>query len=531
MRVVGVELLDHPGVGNLVVDFRMPDHTAPRWVVIAGSNGSGKTAVLETIYAALIPTNLLLNSPNLRSSGRARVLVEIDGPGAETVLPDPIAPELFGHMREHWPDFNGYVVELDWENGGRYPGQRHITNLRHNTRIANASELPLLTQKPLSCFYSGAQLGFEVEPIRSVTAISNPAQVGLAAAVEFPLRGDATLAKQIPQLFVDLENADGTDALRWLRQNEVGRPLPEMIGGRIRRFTQAFERLIPHKRFQGIQTAGGELTPLFSDGLRQTPISKLSTGEKQIIFRGTFLLRQFEHLSGAVVMIDEPELSLHPTWQSGILDYYDRIVWEGHEETSQIILATHSPFVIHGSPGAKHVVLRRDAQTGEVSVDPTPSFVGVTPGEIAIAAFNLSEISFGRPQAPLGLITEGRTDAQILAMAWDILRGGPRPFALIPAGGATSIVNLVGEDPAKPGWLWDTVRPFGIDRFLCLYDFDDRGFGQWNGLIPQGRAAHEARDELRCVHRRRQDGRVWAALLPVPNYRQDYASLELFPIR
>ena len=80
----------------------------------------------------------------------------------------------------------------------------------------------------------------------------------------------------------------------------------------------------------------------------EIPIDNLSTGEKQIVYRGCFLLKDVNATNGAFVFIDEPEISLHPKWQMKIMDYYKGIFTdESGQQTSQIFAVTHSPFIIH----------------------------------------------------------------------------------------------------------------------------------------------------------------------------------------
>lgn len=68
----------------------------------------------------------------------------------------------------------------------------------------------------------------------------------------------------------------------------------------------------------------------------------MSSGEKQIIYRGGFLLKDAAAMNGAFVFIDEPEISLHPRWQK-IMDYYKGIFTdENGIQTSQIFVVTHS---------------------------------------------------------------------------------------------------------------------------------------------------------------------------------------------
>ena len=86
-----------------------------------------------------------------------------------------------------------------------------------------------------------------------------------------------------------------------------GRPPDAVRTRRVTRFTEAFARIAPNKRFEGVETVAGEHRVMFTEDGFRTPLADLSTGEKQAIFRGGFLLRRAEELPGAVVLIDEPE--------------------------------------------------------------------------------------------------------------------------------------------------------------------------------------------------------------------------------
>lgn len=76
-------------------------------------------------------------------------------------------------------------------------------------------------------------------------------------------------------------------------------------------------------------------------------IDLLSIGEKQIVFRGAYLLKNQKILNGGIALIDEPELSMHTLWQEKILDYYRNIfttpknIFYKNEQRVQMIVATH----------------------------------------------------------------------------------------------------------------------------------------------------------------------------------------------
>lgn len=61
---------------------------------------------------------------------------------------------------------------------------------------------------------------------------------------------------------------------------------------------------------------------MFKEFGKEMSIENLSSGEKQVVFRGGFLLKDRNSSHGAIVMIDEPEISMHPTWQLNILEFF-----------------------------------------------------------------------------------------------------------------------------------------------------------------------------------------------------------------
>jgi len=68
-------------------------------------------------------------------------------------------------------------------------------------------------------------------------------------------------------------------------------------------------------------------------------IENLSSGEQQLYARVVSLMILNPHNS--IVLIDEPEIALHPKWQIDIMKIYANI-----GENNQFIVTTHSPFII-----------------------------------------------------------------------------------------------------------------------------------------------------------------------------------------
>ncbi len=80
--------------------------------------------------------------------------------------------------------------------------------------------------------------------------------------------------------------------------------------------------------------------PLFRNESKvEFDINGLSSGEKQLFIR-LLSLKSLEP-EGCVILIDEPEISLHPSWQQRIVEVYKNV-----GKDNQIIIATHSPHII-----------------------------------------------------------------------------------------------------------------------------------------------------------------------------------------
>lgn len=80
--------------------------------------------------------------------------------------------------------------------------------------------------------------------------------------------------------------------------------------------------------------------PVFKNSLgKEFDINGLSSGEKQLFLRGLSL--KFLDANNSIILIDEPEISLHPEWQQKIIKVYEKI-----GINNQLIIATHSPHIV-----------------------------------------------------------------------------------------------------------------------------------------------------------------------------------------
>ena len=93
------------------------------------------------------------------------------------------------------------------------------------------------------------------------------------------------------------------------------------------------------KKFS-INPSDGFKIEMEMDG-RSIPISKLSSGEQQEIVMNYMLL--FEKIDNQIVLIDEPEISLHVAWQRLFISDLKEIAAISN---AKFIIATHSPDII-----------------------------------------------------------------------------------------------------------------------------------------------------------------------------------------
>ena len=101
------------------------------------------------------------------------------------------------------------------------------------------------------------------------------------------------------------------------------------------------------------------LSPQLSFGDAATAINSdaLSAGEKQML---SFLCYN-AFVKNSVVVIDEPELSLHVDWQRLLFP-----ILKEQGTSNQFILATHSPFIYSKFPD-KEIMLSEDRGAGALS--------------------------------------------------------------------------------------------------------------------------------------------------------------------
>lgn len=364
-KVRKIKFFDHPILKNMEFSFVGMDGKAVDTVIFAGENGCGKSTIIDELYNAVAGQTPASNITEY----------EVDG-------------EI-------------YTVRITRENEYSYS----TDYFDHNGKRVNVS-IPAF-----SAIYSDVDINFHSNGVSTVTSLTLDEQYRCK-------RSDSNLPTMINQLLVDIQALDDADIAKKLRENPTISYSDINIDERMNRFKNAFGRIFDNLEYSGIDNQNGKKVVLFKKHGELIPIDSLSSGEKQIVYRGCFLLRDINALNGAFAFIDEPEISLHPLWQMKIMEYYRSIFTNSSgEQTSQMFVVTHSPFIIHNENrrNDKVIVLARDDE-GKIIVRDEPEYYKCSSIELVKDAFSVSLFDEGHPTVYL----EGRTDEKYFNKALEV---------------------------------------------------------------------------------------------------------------
>lgn len=300
MKIKKVKWNNHPILGDLELDFLDTSNSAPYdTILFAGENGTGKTTILETI-------STFLN----RGSFEYFEFIEYIVNG-----------KIYKAVQANHPTVKDFYNMIN-DAGTTTPIQAN----KHNN--PQSIDTNILDIRHYGCVFSKARADYKTQKIKSTTT-----KILDSEKYDDDQEDDFTSLKQ---LIVDVQNQDTSD---YAELNESLGSTPKTwndfyITSKIYRFKNAFDTFFDKLKYEKVTNMDSEKAILFKKNNNSISIDKLSTGEKQIVFRGIYLLRNNKKLDGAAIMVDEPELSMHPKWQKNILKYYQDLFTEsGNQKT------------------------------------------------------------------------------------------------------------------------------------------------------------------------------------------------------
>ena len=328
MKIKKVKWNQHPILGDLELDFTNGITGEPfDTIVFVGENGTGKTTILETISSFL----------NIGSFEYFSYI--------EYVIEDKIYSAIPTIEKiDYTKDFFDI---LNHENNSK-------SNIRSNhVYIPESIKSNTIDPRYYGCVFSKARADYKTEQIVYTTTKHLDSE-----KYDTDNEDNFTTLKQ---LIVDIQHQDDSDYSK-LNQSAGMAPVawPTFYpNSKIYRFKNAFDNFFEKIKYIGVIDNKDYKSILFKKNDKDIPIDNLSTGEKQIVFRGIYLLRNSKILDGSTIFIDEPELSMHPKWQQRILTYYRNLYMDAttHKQKAQLFFATHSEHVLEKALSDKNNTL------------------------------------------------------------------------------------------------------------------------------------------------------------------------------
>ena len=358
--ITRIKWKNHNILGNLELDFTKEDGTAYNTIVIAGENGTGKTTICDTLAMFL--------------SGR----------GAITPF------DCIEYIVNDNKVFIYYDESINMHDAGFH--KRKLQDISQETIINQCKAVNYeqmmgdqLDIRSYGVIYSKARSGFATKQVKSTTTMQLDNDKSSIDDEE-----DFT---KIKQLIIDISEQDHSEYFA-LAKEKRGKNEEDFESfeknSRVYRFENAFNKFFDNIKFDGVDEQNSEEKRIiFKKYNKRISIDELSTGEKQIVFRGAYLLKNQKIFNGGVVLIDEPELSMHPLWQEKILNYYRNLFKTEDKQNVQMIIATHSEYVIKSALEDKEnvLVIALKNDNGKIKGHPV-----VTPA--ALSTITLAETNY-----------------------------------------------------------------------------------------------------------------------------------------
>ena len=278
--------------------------------------------------------NLNINFENDEKILDVVVLAGVNGTGKTTVL-----EVIYDYFENFQNDKNKINIELDLEEEN-YINQNNISK---ETYLNNLIKDSIKKEKTPKVIYVPAEINFQKVKFNLLALYKK----------RFLNKIDSYIITDIPfYIQMKIINTANKES-----EKKLGNVRDEIIA----EINGIFDILDMDTRLIGMSTETTEILPIFTNSAGDKfDINELSSGEKQLFLR-TLAIKMLNP-ENSIILIDEPELSLHPKWQQRIVDVYRKI-----GKNNQIIIATHSPHIL-GSVKKENIMLLDKDGEGKIVV-------------------------------------------------------------------------------------------------------------------------------------------------------------------
>ena len=320
MKIEKVHIKNVKGIKDLELSFKKDDKILDL-IVLAGVNGSGKTTILEAIKD-------FFNNANVNYSHLEKSNVNL------AVFFEDFEKNKIEEAEKYSDNFKHALWEF-FNTLRSYDYYRKDSNDYYQNQIAKRFDIPP------KIIYVPAENKFEEIQTYSTTLLKK---------YEFINIINSNVIKDIPSYIATRRNYLATIE-EDLTMKEITNKVVDEING-------IFNILELDVKLKGF-SKDEKTMPIFENSAgEEFDINDLSSGEKQLFLR-TLSIKMLEP-KNSIILIDEPELSLHPKWQQRIIEVYKKI-----GENNQIIIATHSPHIL-GSVSSENIFILYRDENGKI---------------------------------------------------------------------------------------------------------------------------------------------------------------------
>lgn len=308
MKIKNLHIKEFKGLRDISINFEKNDKPLDL-VVLAGSNGSGKTRILESILR-YFQDHLNYKQNNIEAG----------------IFYEEKEKNCISNVR----DFFYRLESFSYCETNDPLREKHI-------EIKN--KLDILPK----IIYVPTEINFQKMDVASTTLVQEYKFINIV---------NTNLIKDIPSYIA----TKMISAMLKNKNEKVGDVQKKVFN----EINEIFENLSIDVKVEDISQDGRNITLFTNSSADKFDINELSSGEKQLFLR-TLAIKMLNP-ENSIILIDEPELSLHPKWQQRIVDVYKKI-----GKNNQIIIATHSPHIL-GSVRKENIMLLDKDDEGQIVV-------------------------------------------------------------------------------------------------------------------------------------------------------------------